>query len=133
MSSRTLRPKWWQLYIVVPLLLSLFIVDHQLNLSVLDHQVVQVGIVLLIYGFIHRWLNANRKALSHLDEEQNGGRITVIRMPFLEIPASSSGSPLTFQLPDSEIKGMLSDTFEKDYIDAQSFPVDEVSQDSKKE
>ena len=128
MSSQTLHPKWWQLYLVLPLLLALFLVDHQLDLSILGHQVVQIGIVLLIYGFIHAWLKANRRAFSQMDREQNGGRITVVRMPFLQIPASSSGSRLTFQLPDSEIKGVLSETFERDCIDGISFPIDEVSQ-----
>ncbi len=133
MSSQTLRPKWWQLYLVLPLLLTLFIVEHWLNISTFGHQVVQIGIVLLIYGFIHVWLKVNAKALSQMDREQNGGRISVIRMPFLEIPASSHGSRLTLQFPDSEIKGMLSDTFESDCIDGIAFPVDEIAQESKKE
>ena len=133
MSSQTLRPKWWQLYLVLPLLLTLFIVEHRLSVSTLGHQVVQIGIVLLIYGFIQRWLNANRRAFSQMDREQNDGRITVVRMPFMQIPASSNGSRLTFQLPDSEIKGVLSDTFERDFSDGISFPIDEVSHESKNE
>ncbi len=132
MSSRTLRPKWWQMYLVLPLLFALFIVDNRLNISTYGHQAVQIGIVLLIYGFIHLWLKANRSALSKMDQEQNGGKITVIRMPFMELPASNREKRLTFQLPDSEIKGTLSDTFEMGYIDGISFPVDEVSQESKK-
>ena len=36
-----------------------------------------------------------------------------------------------FQLPDSQIKGLLSDMFEMNIIDAESFPVDEVSQELK--
>ncbi len=123
MSSRTLRPKWWQLYLVLPLLLALFIVEHGLNISVLGHQVAQIGIILLIYGFIYVWLKANRRALSHLDGEQNGGRIVVMRMPLMRLPDGHQA----FQLPDSEIKGMLSDTFEIGYIDGVSFPVHEES------
>ncbi len=129
MSSRTLRPKWWQLYLGLPLLLTLFIVDHQLDISVLDHQVVQIGIVLLIYGFIYVWLKANRRAFSQMDREQNGGRIVVMRMPFMKLPEGRQA----FQLPDSEVKGVLSDTFEMGYLDGVPFPVEKIPQRSQKE
>ncbi len=133
MSSSNIRPKWWQLYLALPLLVILFAVDYRLKISIRGHQAVQIGIVLFVYGLIHLWLKANSRALRRMDQEQNHGRIRVIRVPVSQLPGSNSGNGLMFQMPDSEINGVLSDTFDMDCIDAVSFPVDEVSQESKKE
>ncbi len=133
MSSSNLHPKWWQLYLVLPLLLALFIVDHRLKISTRGHQAVQIGIALLVYGLIHLWLKANSRALRRMDQEENHGRIRVIRVPVSQLPGSGTGNNLMLQLPDSEIDGVLSNTFEMDCIDAVAFPVDEVLQESKKE
>jgi hypothetical protein len=37
------------------------------------------------------------------------------------------------ELPASEIKGVLSDTFEVEYIDVEAYPTDDISQELKKE
>lgn len=120
MTSSTAHPKWWQLYLIFPLLIGLFILEHQLKASTRGHQAVQIGIVLVVYGLIHLWLKANSSALTSMDRKPSYGRVRVIRVP-------------VSQLPDSEIKGVLSDTFEMDCIDAVAYPVDEVLQESKKE
>ncbi len=133
MPSQNACPKWWQLYLTFPLLIVLFILEHQLKISARGHQAVQIGIVLLIYGLIHLWLKANSSALTRMDREHSYGRVRVIRGPVSQLPGSGNENSLMLQLPDSEIKGVLSDTFEMDCIDAVVYPVDEVSQDSKKE
>jgi hypothetical protein len=68
-----------------------------------------------------------------MDREHRYGRVRVIRIPVSQLPGSGNENSVMFQLPDSEIKGVLSDTFDMDCIDAVAFPVDEVSQESKKE
>jgi len=133
MSSSNLHPKWWQLYLTFPLLIILFVAESQLRISSRGHQAVQIADVLLIFGLIHLWIKANSSALSRMDQEQYYGRVTVIRIPpdqlsDLEIEERSTITPLT-----SEIKGVLSDTFEMDYIDAEAFPINEVSPELKKE
>jgi hypothetical protein len=133
MSSQHARPRWWQIYLTLPLLIALFVVDGRLKLSTRGHQIVQIGIVLLVYGLIHLWLKANATALSGMDREGDHGRIRVFRIPVSQLPESNGENRLMFQRSDSEIKGVLSDTFEMDYIDAVSFPADEVSQELKKE
>ena len=129
MSSNQTRPKWWQLYLIFPLLIALFAVDTQLKLSTRGHQAIQIGAVLLIYGLVHVWLKANARALSAMDQEQFDGRAIVTRIQPYELPATDDEykrRPM-FQLPDSEIKGTLSQTFEMDYIDAEFVsPIDEV-------
>ena len=131
MFSSSIRPKWWQLYLTFPLLIVLFLFEHRLKLSPRGHVVAQLGILLLVFGLIHLWLQANSAALSRMDQSQDHRTITVIRIP----PSQISGSdkrPI-FQLPDSEIKGVLSDTFEMDYIDVEFLPSDEVPQELDRE
>jgi hypothetical protein len=133
MSSQNLRPKWWQLYLVFPLLIGLFAVDHRLNISTRGHQVAQIGILLVIYGLVHLWLRANAKALSRMGQSQSQGTITVIRVPPSQFPDEETEKRSLLYLPDSEVKGILSATFEADYIDMEAFPVDEIPEESKKE
>ena len=133
MSSHYARPKWWQVYFTFPLLIALFMLDSRLKISARGHQAVQIGIVLLVYGLVHLWLKANAKALSNMDQRQFHGTVTVTRVPSYQLPESNKDKRPIFQFSNSEIKGTLSDTFEMDYIDADFFSVDEVSQESKKE
>ena len=107
--------------------------DSRLKISARGHQAVQIGIVLLVYGLVHLWLKANAKALSNMDQRQFHGTVTVTRVPSYQLPESNKDKRPIFQFSNSEIKGTLSDTFEMDYIDADFFSVDEVSQESKKE
>ena len=133
MTLSTAHPKWWQIYLIFPLLIVLFILDHQLKISTRGHQAVQIGIVLIVYGLIHLWLRANATALAGMDREQAHGRILVIQVPSSPPPGPVDEHSLLSELSGSEIKGMLSDTFEMDYIDAQFSSVDKASQESKKE
>ncbi len=133
MSSSNVRPKWWQLYLIFPLLIALFALDSQLKIPTGWHQVVQIGILLLVYGLIHLWLKANSSALSKMDQKQYRSTFTVIQIPPEQSSNADNEEGSMFQLPDSEIKGVLSDTFEMDYIDAKSVSVDETSEDAKKE
>jgi hypothetical protein len=121
MSSSNLRPKWWQLYLTFPLLIALFLMENRLKLSQRGHIMAQVGILLLVYGLVHLWLKANSKALSEMDRVRHSGWVTVIRMRPYELTETDNKEDkrLMFQLPDSERMGMLSDTFEMDYVDAE--------------
>ena len=133
MTTRTVHPKWWQVYLTFPLLVVLFMLDNRLKLSERGHQAMQIGIVLLVYGLVHIWLKANAKALSNMDQRQFHGTVTVTRVPSYQLPDAINNQRPMFQLPNSEIKGTLSDTFEMDYIDAEFISVDETPQELKKE
>lgn len=133
MVTSNLRPKWWQIYPTLPLLIALFVVESRLKISSRGHQAVQIGIVLLVYGFLYIWLKANARAFSGMDQEQAYARNWIIRVPPAQLTESKNEGIPMFQLSDSEIKGMLSDTFEMDYIDEVAFSVAEVPQESKKE
>jgi hypothetical protein len=132
MFSPEKKPKWWQLYLSFPLLIALFVMDHRLKVSTVGHEAVQIGILLLVYGCIHAWLKANARALSGMDQRQVHGKFRVIEIPPYPLPAGQDKRPL-FQLPDSEVKGVLADTFEMDVIDARLLPIDNVSEELNKE
>ena len=133
MSTNYARPKWWQLYLTFPLLIALFALDNRLKITTRGHQAVQIGIVLIVFGLVHLWLKANATALSRMDQRRLHQTVTVTRVPSYQLPGTNSGKRPMFQLPDSEIKGTLSDTFEMDYIDAEIFTLDEVPQELNKE
>jgi hypothetical protein len=123
MRTSNSRPRWWQLYLTFPLLIALFVLDARLRISARGHQAVQIGIVLLVFGLIHLWLKANAAALSNTDRKHYG-RITVIRFPAAPLSDSGAEEQTMFELPEPEIKGVLSDTFELDDIDVEAFPID---------
>ncbi|CAG0984365.1 hypothetical protein PLCT2_02100 [Planctomycetaceae bacterium] len=123
------RPKWWQLYLALPLLIGLFMVDFRLNLSARGHQIAQLGILLFVYWLVHLWLKANEPALFKMDTSRQGAIISIIQFPLRD---QNLNQPL-LQLPKSEIKGVLGDTFEMDSTETEIFPMKEISQDYQKE
>jgi hypothetical protein len=131
MSPVSVRPKWWQLYLTFPLLVVLFILERRLNLSTGGHQVVQIGILLLVYGLVHLWLKANSRALSNMEQNQFRETVIISRIPPRQLPERNK-RPM-FQFPDVEIKGTLSDTFEMEIINAEFIPVGESADELKKE
>lgn len=121
MSNPIVRPRWWQLYLTLPLLLVLFLVERRLRLSAGGHLVAQIGIVLLIYGLIDMWLRANARALSHAEQDEIRETIIIDPVP----PRRLSNRRPMFEFPEAEIKGTLSDTFEIDVIDAEFLPLED--------
>jgi len=99
-------------------------VDSRLRLSQREHIALQIGILLVVYGLVHLWLKANEVALSGMDRDRYRGTIRVIRVPAPRLSETETERGHLLQLPDSELKGMLSDTFELDYIDAEALSLD---------
>lgn len=131
MSSKNMRPKWWQLYLTFPCLIVLFTLDSRLKISTRLHQFMQIGILVIVYGLIHLWLKANAEALSYLDHSDHHGKVHVIQI-FSDSPIDHHKLTM-FHLPDSEIKGLLNNTYEMGVIDVEAYPVEEVSQKLNKE
>ncbi len=129
--SQNIYPKWWQLYLTLPMLVALFILERRLKLSAGGHQAVQIGILLLVYGLVHLWLKANSRALSNMKQDQFRETVIISRIPPRQLPERNK-RPM-FQFPDAEIKGALSDTFEMEIIDAEFISVGESANELKKE
>lgn len=128
MTSTNLRPRWWQLYLSFPLLIALFVVDNGIKLSTRGHEAVQIMILLLVYGFIHIWLRANARALSRMDQQSYAGAVRVIRIPIAYDSEGDYENRSTLQISESEIKGLLTDTANLNYVDADSSSLHEIHQ-----
>lgn len=76
MQTQNDSPKWWQLYLIFPSLVGLFVFDHRLNISIGGHEIVQIGSLALVLSFVYIWIKANTDALSRLDQRKTRGRIT---------------------------------------------------------
>ena len=68
-----------------------------------------------------------------MDRQKYYGKVRVIQLPALQGPQAKDERYPTLQLPNSEVKGMLSNTFEMNYIDAETLPIDEFSPNMDKE
>jgi hypothetical protein len=129
MNAQNVHPKWWQLYLLLPLLVGLFMADFRLKLPTRGHQIVQLGILLFVYWLVHLWLKANEAALGRAENAHYPVIITLVQTP---LPNERKAQPL-FHLPDSEVKGLLDNTFEIDIIDAEFLPMEEVPHEISKE
>ena len=126
MSPSSQHPKWWQLYLTFPLLITMFVLDSRLKISTRGHQAVQIGAVLLIYGLIHLWLKANRSALSGEVREGPVKIYRVIEIPPAGSPELEGEKKSILQLSDSEIHGLLDDGMEMSYTDPELFSYKEI-------
>ncbi len=133
LRDKTPKPKWWQLYLTFPLLAGLFLLDTRLQLSTGGHEVVQLGSLFLEFGLVQLWLRSNSRALTYMDEEEFSKTIHVYEIPPLEPTQAGGDEARPLPLPPIEIKGVLGNTFEMDYVDAESRPVDSAAGGSRKE
>ena len=113
------HPSWWQLYVMLPVLVGLFWPEEKAALTETEHVIAELGILFLIFGFVQLWLRANRSALLYLDGEEGRWRSNRYEFPAAQLrdlddhEDRAERLPM-FQIPASEIKGVLSDTFEWD-------------------
>jgi hypothetical protein len=126
--SPSAHPKWWQLYLAFPILISLFALDGRLRISSRGHEAVQIGIVLLVCGLTSLWIKANGSALSTMDKEYPSTRFRTYRIHSVPLPESKDEKPSTIR-----IYGVLGTTFEIDYSDTGPFDMDEMPQAMNKE
>ena len=126
MSSEKKHPKWWQLYVMLPILVSLFYPETRATLTETEHIIAEVGLLFLIFGFVQVWLRANRSALMSIDPAEAGWRIKLYEIPMEQLRAlhereDAATPPRGLELPAGEIKGVLGDAFDR------GFPEDESS------
>jgi hypothetical protein len=61
--ERKLKPNWWLLYLTVPLMIGLLILEGRLSSPPLVHQIMELGIVVVSFGLMAVWVQANAGAL----------------------------------------------------------------------
>src|SRR4051794_26849371 len=72
MNTQNRHPRWWQLSLLAPIMMGLLLLDTHLVLSSMEHQIIEVGVVLLMYGAMACWLWANQEALEDENDETGG-------------------------------------------------------------
>jgi hypothetical protein len=70
MYGKKPRPSWWLLYLSPLILIGLFVLEMRLSLSDTDHRLIELIILLVVFGGIWIWLKANTGALIHEDRER---------------------------------------------------------------
>jgi len=99
MNTQNRHPRWWQLSLLVPLMLGLLLVDAHMRLLPWEHQVIEVGVVLLMYGALACWLWTNQDALEG-ETKQQGGWQSMEPAAWSTVEAASQ---LTPSLPTASI------------------------------
>ncbi len=69
------KPNWWLLYLTVPLMLGLLVIEGRMPYPLVVHRIAEVVIVLLSFGLMFLWVRANEGGL--IDEEIEKGRWTI--------------------------------------------------------
>ena len=89
MYSKKQRPSWWLLYLSLPMMIGLFLIEMRLSLSDTGHRFAEFIIVLIVFGSMSLWLKANTGALIQEDLERwQAARIKKIRLRMDSSPIS---------------------------------------------
>lgn len=129
-SRKAKKPQWWQLYVMLPVLAALFVLEIRLGLKGAANIIAQLAILFLVYSFMQLWTRANHRALMGLDEERGEWQFKVYEITSADLARARAAAqraeprPL-FHLPEREVKGVLSTTFEIDDSESHAgIPVD---------
>ena len=88
------RPSWWQLWLLLPALGILAFLEARALLSPAGHRVVELAIILVVYGLASGWLRANqagllRESCDGLSQTKAGTRVYLPKAP--DIIAGNNG------------------------------------------
>ncbi len=64
---RRQKPNWWLLYLTVPLMLAVLVLEGHMSYALVIHRIAEFGIVLMGFGSMLLWVRANEGGL--IDEE----------------------------------------------------------------
>lgn len=67
------RPNWLVLFLVITPVLGVLWLEAREPLSQVDHKIVEIGLVVLLYGIVAVWLKANEHIVM-FDEHQKRQR-----------------------------------------------------------
>lgn len=64
------RPQWWQMYLLVPLMIALLVIEGEIQSPLIVHRFLEFGIVLVTFGLMAVWIQGNQAALSNEEAEK---------------------------------------------------------------
>jgi hypothetical protein len=119
MSSKKQNARWWQVYLMVPVLLGLFWPETRAPLTQTEHVIAELGILALIFSAVRWWLRANRSALMSSDARDAGWGVRVYEIPTerlrdMEHTEDRPSEHPVRRIAVSNNQGVLSDTFQRD-------------------
>ena len=59
------RPQWWQMYLLVPLMIVLLVMESKMASPLPVHRFLQFGIVVVTFGLMALWVHMNQVTLSN--------------------------------------------------------------------
>lgn len=64
------RPKWLLLFALVPLMVAFLVVNDEMPILPWAHELLEIGILLIVFGLMFLWMHSNRVALT-IEERTN--------------------------------------------------------------
>lgn len=61
--ERKRKPNWWLLYLTVPLMIVLLVLEARMPYPLVVHRIAEFAIVLVSFGLMAVWMRANQGAL----------------------------------------------------------------------
>lgn len=111
--ERTKKPNWWLLYLTVPLMVILLVLQGEIPSPASVHEILEIGIVLACFGLMAVWVQANQAALMNEQFEREHWRLVSDRnempdrdphhLPLADVADDTDQEP--FQLESSPTKG----------------------------
>jgi hypothetical protein len=68
MDTQDRGPAWWQLSLLMPVMIVLLVLGARAPLSEAGHQTAAIGTALLLYALLGLWVRANRLPLKRANE-----------------------------------------------------------------
>lgn len=86
------RPAYWQLYLLLPAIVGLFVLERQLPLPEQAHDVLELAILLVVVALIALWIKLNERPLTgNVDRNQLPMNIGVYDPPRAKSPGRAPG------------------------------------------
>ena len=71
MSNKEHKPAWWQLYILVPVMLGLILVEQLHPLPGIAAEIVDLSVVVLTFGAMLAWMRINSGLIEYDEMEKD--------------------------------------------------------------
>ena len=73
--ARNIKPRWWLLYLTLPLMIGLLVLEGRLADPPIVHQILEFGIVIVCFGLMAVWVHASEGALLNEEFEKERWRL----------------------------------------------------------
>ncbi len=111
-ETKTQKPAWWQLFVLVPLMFGLMVVEHLTPLPGISDEIVDVGIVAFTFVAMIGWVQVNGGVLERYEIDRDKSlddlKITVyepVSRMDAQVETSPDASPTRKTLSGVRVQG----------------------------